>query len=71
MPSSMEKKLKSKKMQLLLNPSSTKIRVTAFNIASRLDEARRMNLILESIKVFKVLAIAKTCSFSFKLLRIL
>ena len=62
----MEKKLKSKKMQLVLNFSAVKIIVRILKMDKMFEEKRRINFILESIIVFKVLTIANILNFTLK-----
>jgi len=62
----MEKKLKSKKMQLVLNISAVKIIVRILKMDKMFEEKRRINFILESIIVFKVLTIANILNFTLK-----
>ena len=62
----MEKKLKSKKMQLVLNFSAVKVIVRILKMDKMFEEKRRINFILESIIVFKVLTIANILNFTLK-----
>ena len=58
--------MKSKKMQLVLNISAVKIIVRILKMDKMFEEKRRINFILESIIVFKVLTIANILNFTLK-----
>lgn len=66
MPSSIEKKLNIKNMELYLNFYFVKIMVRIFTIDNMFEEKRRINFILESMIVFNVLAIANILNFILK-----